>query len=342
MSAKRSNVVNTQRVNLGEVLPLDTPFSLFIDVCNACNFKCKFCAIQTTEIKKFKRQVMSWDLYKKIIDDVAQFPKPLKMLRLTANGEPLINKDLPRMIKYAKEVSEGGVSEHIEIVSNASLLTPELSDAIIDAGLDRIRISIEAINAKGYEEMCGGKIDWDKFIGNIKYFYEHRRQCEVYIKTVDAAAKTEEEKELFYKEFEDICDKISIEHVIPMWSDYNKIYTDFDIEKEGLHGHAMKSINICPFPFYSFVINPDGEVTVCCSDWKREISMGNAQTENICDIWRGEKYRNFLLGMIENGRINNHSVCATCEYPIFDAVDDLDGYREQLLNQFESNRVNYT
>lgn len=333
MSAKRSNVVNTQRVNLGEVLPLDTPFALFIDVCNACNFRCKFCAIQTNEMKNFKKQVMSWDLYKKIIDDVAQFPRPLKMLRLAANGEPLINKELPKMIKYAKEV-RGGVSKHIEIISNASLLTPELSDALIDAGLDRIRISIEAINAKGYEEMCGGKIDWHEFIGNIKYFYEHRKQCEVYIKTVDAAVKKDEDKEIFYKEFEDICDKISIEHVIPIWTDYKKIYDDFDIEKEGLHGHALRSVNICPFPFYSFVINPDGEVTVCCNDWKRGISMGNAQVENICEIWRGEKYRNFLRGMIEKGRTNNHSTCATCEYPIYDAVDDLNSYRERLLRKF--------
>lgn len=270
MSAKRSNIVNAQRVNLGEVLPLNTPFSLFIDVCNACNFRCKFCAIQTNEMKNFKKQVMSWDLYKKIIDDVVQFPNPLKMLRLAANGEPLINKDLPKMIKYAKEIR--GISEHIEIVSNASLLTPEISDALIDAGLDRIRISIEAINAKGYEEMCGGKLDWDEFIGNIRYFYEHRKQCEVYIKIVDAAVKTDEEKEIFYKEFEDICDKISIEHVIPIWTDYKKIYDDFDIEKEGLHGHALKSVNICPFPFYSFVINPDGRLLFVALTGKGELA----------------------------------------------------------------------
>ena len=108
MKAERNNIVNTNRVNLGEVLPLDTPFSLFVDICNACNFKCKFCAIQTTEIKTFKRQVMSWELYQKVIQDVAGFSKPLKMLRLTANGEPLINKDLPRMIKLAKTYEGGG------------------------------------------------------------------------------------------------------------------------------------------------------------------------------------------------------------------------------------------
>lgn len=332
MQAERNNIVNTKRVNLGVTLPLDTPFSLFIDVCNACNFKCKFCAIQTSEIKNFKKQVMAWELYKKIVDDLTEFSVPLKMLRLTANGEPLINKDLPRMIAYAKE---RGIAEHIEIVTNASLLTPELSNELIEAGLDRIRISIEAIDSKGYETMCGGKIDWNKFVSNIKYFYDHRKQCEVYIKTVDAAVKTETEKEIFYREFEEICNKISIENVIPIWTDYEKIYDDFDIEKnEGLHGHEIKEVNICPFPFYSFVINPDGEVTVCCNDWRRGISMGNVQHESVCDIWNGEKYRSFLRGMIKNGRINNHSTCAKCEYPKFDAVDNLDPYKERLLNKY--------
>ena len=332
MKAKRNNVVNNQRVNLGEVLPLETPFSLFIDVCNACNFRCKFCATQTTEIKHFNKQIMSWDLFRKIIDDVEQFSRPLKMLRLACQGEPLINKELPRMIKYARDK---GVSEHIEIVTNASLLTPELSDAIIAAGLNRIRISIEAIDAKGYEEMCRGKIDWDEFLGNIKYFYNHRKQCEVYIKTVDAAVKTEEEKELFYKLFEDRCDKISIEHIVPVWADYDQIYDDFDIDKkEGLHGHAQREVNICPFPFYSFVINSDGEVTACCSDWKRAISMGNAWTENVCDIWQGERYKNFLREMLEKGRINSNSTCAVCQYPIYDAVDNLDEYRDELLIKF--------
>lgn len=285
MKARRENIVNPKRVNLGEAIPLEVPFSLFIDVCNACNFKCRFCAIQTKECGEFKKQAMSWDLYKKIIDDITEFPKPLKMLRLAANGEPLMNRELPQMIAYAKQK---GITEHIEIVTNASLLTPDLSDELIAAGLDRIRISIEAIDAEGYERMCGIKIGWTDFISNIQYFFEHRQQCEVYIKTVDAAVKTEKEKAIFFDEFENICDKISVEHVIPIWTDYKEIYNDFEIETgEGLHGHETRQINICPFPFYSFVINPDGEVTVCCNDWKRGIVVGNVQKEKVCNIWGG-------------------------------------------------------
>ena len=62
--------------------------------------------------------------------------------------------------------------------------------------------------------------------------------------------------------------------------------------------------------------------------------MGNIQNESVCDIWRGEKYKSFLEGMIASGRSANHSTCATCEYPMFDAVDNLDIYKEALLSKF--------
>ena len=334
MKAKVSNIVNTNRHELYTVLPLKTPYSLFVDVCNACNFKCKFCAIQYANKKlPFRKMCMDYDLFRKVIDDLRKFPEPLKMLRLAANGEPLLNKRLPEMIEYAR----GGVTQWIEFVSNASLLTPELNRKLVSAGLDMIRISIEGIGEEQYYEMSGVKIDWNKFVANIKDLYEHKGNCEIYIKTVDAAVDTEEKREKFFSTFGDICDKISIEHVIPIWTGYDEIYQDFDIETaEGLHGHAVKELDVCPFPFYSFVINPDGEVTVCCNDWERKISMGNVTSESVYDIWNGEKYHNFLLGMLEKGRKENHPVgCAKCQYPCFDAVDDLDSYREIVLERFK-------
>ena len=334
MKAKVSNIVNTNRHELYTVLPLKTPYSLFVDVCNACNFKCKFCAIQYANKKlPFRKMCMDYDLFRKVIDDLRKFPEPLKMLRLAANGEPLLNKRLPEMIEYAR----GGVTQWIEFVSNASLLTPELNRKLVSAGLDRIRISIEGIGEEQYYEMSGVKIDWNKFVANIKDLYEHKGNCEIYIKTVDAAVDTEEKREKFFSTFGDICDKISIEHVIPIWTGYDEIYQDFDIETaEGLHGHAVKELDVCPFPFYSFVINPDGEVTVCCNDWERKISMGNVTSESVYDIWNGEKYHNFLLGILEKGRKENHPVgCAKCQYPCFDAVDDLDSYREIVLERFK-------
>ena len=334
MKAEHNNIVNHDRKQLQEVIPLETPYSLFLDVCNICNFRCKFCAIQYSKRKlNFKKQVMGMQLFQKIVDDLTAFREPLKMLRLAANGEPLVNQNLPDMIRYAKERK---VANWIEIVTNASLLSPQLSDQLVDAGLDRIRISIEAISEEEYFQIAGAQIDWDNFVKNIAYFYQNRKQCEVYIKIVDAAVDTKEKKKKFYQLFENMCDRIFIEHIIPIWADYEEINENFDIEKEaGLHGDMIREVRICPFPFYSFVINSDGQVTACCEDWERHIILGDLNKESVLEVWNGEIHRAFLKGMLKDGRHKNNHICSKCYYPNYDAVDNIDEYSEKILNSFK-------
>ena len=276
---------------------------------------------------------MKYELFKKIIDDLSVFPNRIKMLRLTANGEPLLNQKLPEMIMYAKQKN---VADHLEIVTNASLLTHDLGKAIADAGLDRARISIEAIDAEGYYDLTGNRIDWNEFIDNLSFFYNNKGNCEVYIKTVDATVETKEKKELFYKIFEGICDKISIEHIIPIWSNYQQLNEDFSInEGEGLHGDKIREVKICPFPFYSCVINPEGQVTACCNDWRRKIVIGNVVDESMYKIWHGEKIYSFWHDMLKKGRRNSSEACALCEYPNYDAVDNIDEQVETILSNIE-------
>ena len=253
------------------------------------------------------------------------------MLRLAANGEPLLNKHFPDMVDYAKKMH---VADWIETVTNGSLLTQELGKAIDDAGLDRIRISIEAVDPEGYYEMSGVRVEWDEFLDNLRCFYENKKHCEVYIKIVDAAVDTDSKKKKFYDTFSNCADKIAIEHVIPMWTGYDNIYTDFKIDNQkGLHESVIKKIDICPFPFYSFVINPDGQLTICCSDWKREMIMGDVCKESIVKIWNSDKYREFLINMVKEGRNSCSSTCSKCDYPCFDSVDYLDDYKDKILDR---------
>ena len=46
----------------------------------------------------------------------------------------------------------------------------------------------------------------------------------------------------------------------------------------------------CIYPFTDLVIFPDGEVGICCNDCFEVGGFGNVNTENICDIWRNEKF----------------------------------------------------
>jgi radical SAM protein with 4Fe4S-binding SPASM domain len=334
MKAKIGNIINQNRNKLQDAIPLDTPYSINIDPSNLCNFKCKFCAIQTSNKPvNFKKQVMSIKLFKKIVDDISKFPSKLKVLRITGQGEPLINKNISEMIEYAKKKD---VAEFIEIITNGSLLSPELNRNLVNSGLDRIRISVESLDEKGYEQIAGSKIDFEKFVENIKDLYNNKGKCEVYIKTVDVALENKEKEQQFYDTFGDICDKIFIDNIIPLWSDFEEMkYSDkFKNINIGVHGQKIKEILVCPYVFYSFIINPDGEITVCCADWQRKLVVGDVSKMPLIEIWNGEKLKKFWHDMLNKNK-DKYEMCRKCVLPTFDCNDNIDAYAESIIKNYK-------
>jgi len=95
---------------------------------------------------------LDFELYKQIIDSLCEFPDPIRVIRLYKEGEPLVNPRFADMVRYAKE---SPYVQRVDTTTNGSLLTPERSLAIIDAGLDRINISVEGINEAQYLDFSG-------------------------------------------------------------------------------------------------------------------------------------------------------------------------------------------
>lgn len=331
MKAIKTNIINQNRNRLEDVLPLSTPYSLFIDPCNFCNFRCNFCAMQSSDEKfAFKKQLMPLELMKKIIDDLSEFPDKLKMLRLAAVGEPLLHPDFVEMVRYAKEK---GVTGFLETVTNGSKLNPELNQELADSGIDRIRISVEEITEEGYYQIANTKIDFQQFVANIKDLHERcTGKCEIYVKTVDAAVDTKEKEQLFYQLFEECCDKIWIDHVIPIWPGWEKLEENFTLQMKGLHGQELQAVKVCPFPFYTLVVNPDGEVTVCCGDWKRKLVVGDVSKQKLSEIWNGKPLKKLWVDMLSGNR-EKYEMCQKCQIPMYDCNDNIDAYAEQILNR---------
>ena len=151
------------RMELKNALPLRTPYVIYIDPSDTCNFRCKFCPSGNLELMKKTRGrghgPMDFDVYKGIIDSLQEFPDPIRVIRLYKEGEPLVNPRFADMVRYAKQSSK---VLRVDTTTNASLLTPERSLEIIDAGLDRLNISVEGVNAEQYRDFSGHKMDYQK------------------------------------------------------------------------------------------------------------------------------------------------------------------------------------
>ena len=217
------------RTKLEEVIPMATPFVVFLDPSDICNFKCKFCPTgKRTLIKKIKRdsRIMDFDLYKKIIDDLCDFENPIKVLRLYKDGEPLLNPRFADMIRYAKDK---GCALQIDTTTNGSILSPEKNLELINSGLDRINISINGLTDQSYMDFTGYKMDFNKLVENIGHFYAHKKNCLMCIKIVGDGL-SQEEQDRFFNIFGDITDRIFIEHVAPCWPEFE--LNDIDINMD--------------------------------------------------------------------------------------------------------------
>lgn len=299
-----------KRTILENVLPLDTPFGIDVFPIHACNFQCSYCLF-ALDIKEhgfgFKRDIMDYSLYKKCVDDIKQFSRKIKMIRFVGIGEPLLHKEIDKMVRYTVE---NNVAEQTEIITNGTLLTENLSDRLISAGLGKLLISIQGLSKEDYKRVSNYDIDMAGFINNIKYFYYNRQNTKLGIKIIDCGLNGREDE--FFGLFGDLCDNISIEHTSPLVSkiDYTNMLNKDDLNIS-VRGGVKTFSNRCSFPFYLLQINPDGTVYPCCSAEKLE-SLGNCNTDNIVDIWHGEAFNKFRKNMLK-GAMYCGTACANCE-----------------------------
>lgn len=324
------------RTKLETVIPLSVPFIIYVDPSDVCNFRCKFCPTGDMALmKKVGRglKVMDFDLYKKIVDDICKFERPIKVLRLYKDGEPLLNPRFAKMVRYAKSKK---CAERIDTTTNASLLNPKINREIIDAGLDRINISIEGVNAKQYVDFSNYKIDFNKLVANIEDLYRNRKNCEIIIKiNGDLISKKDEEK--FCDIFGKIADGISIEHIASCWPEFNLPQGFTANKSKGIYGQSIKEVLVCPYVFYSFAINSDGIASACFLDWQRKLVVGDVNKQSLTQIWHGSELQELRLEMLRGNR-KSHPICNNCDQLRRGQPDNIDDYREVLLKKIKNQK----
>ena len=305
------------RTKLETVIPLSTPYLVFLDPSDLCNQSCAFCPSGNKallrDILTRKPQLMDFDLYQKIIDSLCDMPEPIKTLRLYKDGEPLLNPKFPEMVLYAKESGRFG---QVDTTTNGRLLRPTLNARIIAAGLDKIFVSVPPIYTPAY-------------VKNVKHFYDNGRgRCQVYVK-IAGDMLTESQKVKFMVDFGDISDRIFIEHTAPCWPEYEVE----GVNKEmGIYGQGLTAVEVCPYIFYSLSINSDGSVNPCFLDWKHQINLGNLDKVSFSSIWNGAALRAIRKAHLRKER-RALPVCHDCGQLTHGAPDSIDEYAEELMKR---------
>ena len=327
MKASLRRRLAANRSDLGDIAPLGTPFVLIVDPASHCNFKCRFCPtghLALIEGTGRYQGPMAFDTFKKIVDDLQAFNEPVRVLRLYKEGEPLMNKRFAEMVQYARNSDK---IDRIDTTTNGVLLTPKTSEKIIDAGIDQINISVNGVANEQFVDLVRTKVNFDRFVENIKYLYSIRGKCELYVKAIKENLSEDDQKR-FLDIFGDIADRVFFEHLFPNWPGFEDDIIPTQCST-GLYGDEVLERSVCPYIFYSTTINSDGSVSLCVQDWARKLVVGSVAEESVKDIWLGQRLNAHRLSHLAGCR-KNDPTCRQCQCMSLGVFDNIDGKAQQI------------
>ena len=140
------------------------PVCIYLEVTNRCNLLCTTCPRTFEELEP--EADMSWELFTRIVNGVDR----LQRVVLHGVGEPMLVKNLPEMVRYLKD---RGV--YVLFNTNGTLLTERNGRALIEAGLDEMRVSLDAADASVFK-MVRGKDMFDRIVTNLSGFRQMQQQ----------------------------------------------------------------------------------------------------------------------------------------------------------------------
>jgi MoaA/NifB/PqqE/SkfB family radical SAM enzyme len=136
------------------------PVCLYLEVTNRCNLLCTTCPRTYEELEP--PADMSWELFTSIVDQAPDLARAV----LHGVGEPMLVANLPQMVKYLKD---RGV--YVLFNTNGTALSERHGRALIAAGLDELRVSLDASTRESFKAIRGRDY-FGRITRNVRAFRE--------------------------------------------------------------------------------------------------------------------------------------------------------------------------
>lgn len=267
---------------------------VMIDTTTRCNLACAHCPNSVLAEDQSWLGDMDFDLYKKIIDEVAA-ERPEAVVRPFDGGEPLMHKQMEEMIRYAKEK---GIRK-VAFTTNGLLFTEKRARAILEAGIDEIEFSIDAVTPETYLKIRKSE-HFDRLIENIERVLALRPEINPALR-VHVSFVKQQDNMFEAKEFEEFWTP-KVDFVgIREYHQHNALVDD--------HGRYEKDTpperHPCPYLWNRIIIQHNGKIRFCEFDWKAEHAIGDVRTQSLKEVWHGERYKT----------LRDQHVAGTFDYP---------------------------
>lgn len=287
------------------------PTHLTIEANNNCDLKCPMCS-SGQEYSTRKRGQMTFEQYRRLIDELAPYLYKVGPFNL---GEPLLHRDIFKMIKYAQD-------KNISVIlsTNGKALDEHKAEELVRSGLEELVISVDAATEATYRVNRPGG-DFQKLKQNIAGLMKVRRRLNSRHPFVMINMILMDNNVGEMEEFKKIGAKLGVDKV--NFSTYWEMYlgeSDKESSTRGLSPKDQEFKNImptimrvdktCDWAWSGSVIAWDGKVTPCCFDYNETYVIGNVFEGGFKRLWNNERYRR-LRKMILDGR-KGPKLCNRC------------------------------
>ncbi|MEQ8206797.1 MAG: GTP 3',8-cyclase MoaA [Woeseia sp.] len=137
---------------------------LRISLLDQCNFRCPYCMPESTYNEDYqflrRQQRLSHDEIVRIAGIAVGLG--VNKLRLTG-GEPLLEKNVPALVARLRALPD---VEDLALTTNGTLLE-RYAQPLADAGLDRVTVSLDSLDAELFHSMSGGRGNLDTVLAGI-------------------------------------------------------------------------------------------------------------------------------------------------------------------------------
>jgi MoaA/NifB/PqqE/SkfB family radical SAM enzyme len=323
--------------------PQKPPVCIYLETTNRCNLLCTTCPRTYVELEP--PADMSWELFTSIVDQVDNLQRAV----LHGVGEPMLVKNLPRMVRYLKDRGA-----YVLFNTNGTVLNARNGRALIDAGLDELRVSLDAANAEAYLAVRG--VDFfDRILKNVRAFREMQERGGHQKPRVSAWLTGLKETIVQLPAFVRVAADIGVKEVylqrlvffeqdaIGMARPDQALYEQMSHEESSYLEEATalaKELGIafsasgaasepgmslkreangspwslCRRPWSVMYFTANGRALPCCiapfsQRGYENYTLGDATQQSLRDIWEGEAYQSFREGLLSD---QPPKACANC------------------------------
>lgn len=274
---------------------------LYIEPTSRCNFKCVMC-FRNSWFEE-KQSHMSDATFLAVLSAVPAL-KGLERIFFGGMGEPLLHPNICQMVKSLSPYAK------VELLTNGALLTPAMSVALRDGGLERLWISVDSFSPLDDDIRPGSR--FSRLIENLTFFSSLPDRPKLGLTFV--IMKQNLHEVAYIDQFADRfgAELINLSHAIPCapLPVAEAIYeTDIPVGKMHRLGNSVlpKEYDHCPFvETDAAFVRWDGDVAPCMQllhnqntylfEEERHIlrcSFGNVNQTPLQHIWDEPRYQAF-------------------------------------------------